>query len=511
MQYPTTVRYAETIMNPDGLFRSLSGISVSEPLEFSSGAYGAVFRVMVEGESYALKCFTRYQAGRMEAYRLITLALEHDVPYVVSSRWLEDEMIVFADDGSASEHAVLLMEWVEGVSLTRAIDMAMQEPTQEVKMAVMSKLAQSFDRLVLWLLEQPFAHGDLKPDNIMVRTDGELVLIDYDGIYLPAMAGERARENGTEGFRHPARSENEYGKHIDDFSIALISMSLRALARWPELYKRFHGSTTLMFSPELLPTGECSAYNYLKDTELADDPLFVMLGSGAERLAGLGEAMATHCSDAELCVNYRTDTVTDTEYDYMGEAGEEDVCMVRSRGKYGFVASDGRVVAACIYDRAKEFSEGAAAVCIGDRWGFIGTQGEMLTEDMIYDDCGSFSEGLTNVCIAGKWGYVDGAFKVVCGCRFNDAWPFAQGKGLVRRGAKYGYVGRGGSMVIPARYDFAQGFCEDAACVMVGGLYGYISQRGRYIVEPSFDYARNKRDGRAYVETAGKGREIEIL
>ena len=41
-------------------------------------------------------------------------------------------------------------------------------------------------------MNQPFAHGDLKPDNILVRDDGSLVLVDYDGMYVPAMQGQKA-------------------------------------------------------------------------------------------------------------------------------------------------------------------------------------------------------------------------------------------------------------------------------------------------------------------------------
>lgn len=47
-----------------------------------------------------------------------------------------------------------------------------------------------FDRLGLWLLEADFAHGDLKQDNLIVMPDGSLRLIDYDGVYLPSLAGK---------------------------------------------------------------------------------------------------------------------------------------------------------------------------------------------------------------------------------------------------------------------------------------------------------------------------------
>ena len=92
----------------------------------------------------------------------------------------------------------------------------------------LSLLAYQFSRLSMWLLAQPFAHGDLKPDNIIVREDGTLTLVDYDGMYVPAMKGQKARESGTPDFRHPSRTEDSFDKHIDDFSIAAIMLSLKA-------------------------------------------------------------------------------------------------------------------------------------------------------------------------------------------------------------------------------------------------------------------------------------------
>lgn len=500
MKYPTTVRYAETILNPGGLLCSLSGLSSPVPPDFSSGAYGVVFRVEVQGRPCALKCFTRHQPGRAEAYRRMARALEpvwkQGTPYLVPFRWLKDEMTVFGDDGDVSRHSVLLMDWVEGRSLTRAIGAAAALADRDV----LRGLSEGFDRLALWLLAQPFAHGDLKPDNILVRPDGNLTVIDYDGLYLPEMAGERARETGTEGFRHPARSETSFGKQIDDFSIALISLALRALARWPELYGRFRGASSLLFDPVLVVKGECPAYDFLKGTELAGHPLFALLGSGAERLDGLTEALAGQLPAAQICP---------PRYDYAGEPGREGIRLVRKNGKYGFVAQDGRVVAECVFDRAREFSEGAAAVCVDGLWGFIGTEGQWLREPE-YEDCGDFSEGLAPVCTGGKWGYADGEFRLLSRPRFDDAWPFSEGRGLVRKGSRYGYAGPDGRMAIPARYDFAQGFSEGVACVVSDGLYGYIDRRGRWLVEPQFDYARSKHGGRAYAERDGKSCELEL-
>lgn len=499
MQYPTIGRYVETLSNPDGLFRSLSGLSVSHPVEFSAGAYGAVFRVEVDRRPHALKCFTRHQPGRADAYRRIVRALNQarlgggaGERHLVSVEWLDDEMIVFDDDDRAARFPALLMEWADGETLTKRMAAAVAAAdTEELK-----RLSEAFDRLALWLLSQPFAHGDLKPDNLIVRPDGELTLIDYDGLYLPEMAGERARENGTEGFRLPDCGGSVFDERIDDFAIVLISLTLRVLARWPELYDRFRPSTGMLFEPAALVAGRCPVDDFLRHTEWAADPLLVSLKRGEARIERLAELLAGEAAPV-------------VAYDYCGEAGREGIRLVRRGGKYGFAAIDGTLVAECRYDRARDFAEGAAAVSLEGRWGFVGIDGAWLREPE-YDDCGDFSEGIAPVCIGGRWGFADGEFRLLSRPRFDDAWSFLDGRGLVRKGDRYGYVGPDGRMAIPARYDFAQRFSEGAACVMMNGLYGFIDCRGRWIVEPTFDYARSKHAGRAYVERDGRGYEIEL-
>ncbi len=450
-----------------------------------------------------MKCFTRHQPGRADAYRRIVRSLNRaraeggaGERHLVAVEWLDDELIVFDDDGHAARYPALLMEWAEGETLTKRMAAAVAAADTEE----LGRLSAAFDRLALWLLAQPFAHGDLKPDNLIVRPDGELILVDYDGLYLPDMAGERARENGTEGFRPPGRGETAFDERIDDFSIALISLTLSVLARWPELYDRFRPSTGLLFDPSDLVAGRCPVDAFLRQTEWASLPLLEALRRGERRIEGLAGMLTGADSVRSLSA---------AVYDYCGEAGREGIRLVRRGGKYGFAAGDGTLVAECRYDRAREFSEGAAAVCLEGRWGFIGPDGSWLREPE-YDDCGDFSEGIVPVSIGGRWSYADGEFRLLSRPRFDDAWSFSEGRGVVRKGSKYGYVGPDGRMAIPARYDFAQRFSEGAACVMMNGLYGFIDRRGRWRVEPQFDYARSKHDGRVYVERDGKGYEIEL-
>ncbi|MDE6804379.1 MAG: hypothetical protein K2J29_07095, partial [Muribaculaceae bacterium] len=86
----------------------------------------------------------------------------------------------------------------------------------------------------------------LKPDNILVREDGSPVLVDYDGMFVPSMQGEKAREAGSPDYRHPLRTDADFNEHIDDFSVAVIALSLKALALNPSLRRSASADTLLL-------------------------------------------------------------------------------------------------------------------------------------------------------------------------------------------------------------------------------------------------------------------------
>ena len=90
-------------------------------------------------------------------------------------------MFVDTEQTAETEYPVLLMDWVEG----KTLDKYLRENLND-KYAL-EMLAYRFSQLAQWLIPQSFAHGDLKPDNILVRENGALVLVDYDGMYVPSM------------------------------------------------------------------------------------------------------------------------------------------------------------------------------------------------------------------------------------------------------------------------------------------------------------------------------------
>ena len=249
MNYPLISEYIESIKSAEDNFDELSylrpvlgddGLPV-----MTSGNFAVVFKMKDEqsGKLYAVKCFTKEQEGRAEAYREISKELK-DVSsaYLVSIQYFEKELFVDTDQTTEAEFPVLLMDWVEG----KTLDKYLRENLDD-KYAL-EMLAYRFSQLAQWLIPQPFAHGDLKPDNILVREDDTLVLVDYDGMYVPAMKGQKARELGSPDFRHPQRTEDDFDEHIDDFPVASILLSLKAISLCPQLLDEYGAPDRFLFS-----------------------------------------------------------------------------------------------------------------------------------------------------------------------------------------------------------------------------------------------------------------------
>ena len=248
MQYPLISEYLAAIRDAHDNLDKLSHLvpvmdKYGEPYR-SSGAFAVVFKMKDEqtGKCYALKCFTEEQEGRAEAYRKIAEELEFvDSPCITSVKYLEKE--IFVDSNCENEEfPVLLMDWIEGETMETYV------ADNYTDTHAMAMLCYRFCKMAAWLRSQPFAHGDIKPDNIMVRPDGTLTLVDYDGMFVPAMKGQKSPTIGTKDFSHPLRTIDDFDETIDDFALASIALSLKAISLNPSLLQTYGASDRLLFS-----------------------------------------------------------------------------------------------------------------------------------------------------------------------------------------------------------------------------------------------------------------------
>ena len=290
MKYPSIRQYTETIKlaakAPEDYFDKLSDFL--PVLDFngnpimSSGNFAVVFKMYNPKnlKYYALKCFHREQEKRNEYYQLISEELNKTFKnyqygtqnisssFLIHTQYYDKELFVDME-GDHNIFPVLLMEWIDGVTLDTYIRQHLDNKR------LLQSLTYRFSSMAKWLLSQQFAHGDLKPDNILVRNDGSLVLVDYDGMYVPAMKGRKSLELGSPNFRHPQRTENDFNENMDDFSIVIILLSLKAISLVPYLYGKYATGDKLLFEEKDYLSIEKNTVipllnQYLRDNQLAN-------------------------------------------------------------------------------------------------------------------------------------------------------------------------------------------------------------------------------------------------
>ena len=248
MQYPLISEYIEAIRYAEDNFDKLSNLRPvlddnGNPV-MSSGNFAVVFKMKdIETDKlYAVKCFIREQEERQERYREIIKVLDEiKSPYFVSTHYYDKELFVDTTQDDETEFPVLVMDWVDGISLDDYMKAI------ESKQFLRELLANQFQKLVCWLLPKHYAHGDLKPNNILVRDDGSIVLVDYDGMFVPSLRGKDALEMGTPMYRHIGRTLSFYNEYIDDFAAVKILLLLKVNALSAISYNQYAAGNNVEF------------------------------------------------------------------------------------------------------------------------------------------------------------------------------------------------------------------------------------------------------------------------
>jgi len=132
------------------------------------------------------------------------------------------------------------MPWLDGQPLNRAVEARLSDPKQ------LANLERRFIDLVLELRTLGIAHGDLQHGNILVDRSGDLYLVDYDGMFVPALRGMVASESGDPNYQHPRRT-SQFDAELDRFAAIVIVVALRALAAEPRLWRTYNTDDNLLF------------------------------------------------------------------------------------------------------------------------------------------------------------------------------------------------------------------------------------------------------------------------
>lgn len=377
----SAAQYLFAMSDPAGRFRTLGVPRVVPPGNFRTGNDAVVFRVERDGKPEMLKCYLRPPQYMPERCRCSQLS-----PLTVSCRWLENEMLISDENGSPQWVDVTVGDWIEGESLHDLLFKAVIDRDTET----LKTLSTLFDRFALRLLAEEWAHGDVKPDN-MIFDGRDLRLVDIDSIFTPQLAGLTTAQLGTEGYRHPARDCNCFDCSIDDYPIAVMSVTLAALAADYDLYRMFdRGDGVLIDTAEAVAgcsrAVEAFARHFALTGDAAHMAILRMLRSPVPQLEGLDTALRLAAGDA---------------FTYDSEFGTPQ--LTPCGGKWGFTNAAGEWVIPAVYDTAFEFEEGFAAVMLGGVWQYITPYGKPVLISPQAEAMKPVANGKARIRVNGQW------------------------------------------------------------------------------------------------------------
>jgi formylglycine-generating enzyme required for sulfatase activity len=251
MSWPLPQDYNEAIQNPRSSFSDPDlqwGVPVANPLGIPlprSGNFADVYELRCPGgDRWAAKCFTREVHGLRERYAAISRHLSRaQLPFIVDFDFQEQGIRV-----RGQWYPVLKMPWIEGLTLNEFVRQYADRPP------MLKNLLLIWVRMAARLRDADIAHADLQHGNVLLvpgSTANSLAvkLVDYDGMWVPALAGSSSGEVGHPCYQHPQRlAERTYNQEVDRFPLLLVATALSCLeAGGRALWEKYDSGDNLLF------------------------------------------------------------------------------------------------------------------------------------------------------------------------------------------------------------------------------------------------------------------------
>jgi hypothetical protein len=242
MPFPRGDEYNLAIQSPPLCFTDaelkaclpeLTALGLPKPY---SGGFTTTYKLKGARKTWAVRCFTREVPELQFRYAAISKALSQRI----SSAFVKAKYIEKGIQVNGQFQPVIKMQWIKGDLLNVYIGKNLKKPEK------LQKLAADFLLLSKKLEENGIAHGDLQHGNIIVKA-GRLYLIDYDGMFVPALSGRKANELGHPNYQHPARDNTFFDEKMDRFSVWVIYLGIMAVSFRPELWKKYDDRENILF------------------------------------------------------------------------------------------------------------------------------------------------------------------------------------------------------------------------------------------------------------------------
>lgn len=248
MSYPSRTEIVTAMRNPQVSFKAneLVGGSIiqkgSRVIQYSGG-YTTVFPFHTkESKKVAVRCWIAdIGDAKRRSQEISTFLNALNSPYFCDFKYLDNAILI-----NGSIYPIVVMDWVNGKPLKEYIN----DNISSLK-SILPNIANNFKNMVEYFHEKNIAHGDLQHGNILVKDDGNLVLVDYDSMFINTLEGMTDAIKGLPGYQHPARNLNQFvNKKLDYFSELIIYLSLIIFADEPSLWQKYYDTEDLLFSKE---------------------------------------------------------------------------------------------------------------------------------------------------------------------------------------------------------------------------------------------------------------------
>lgn len=232
------------------------------------------------GRILALRCLVRPESERDLSLADRYLALRED-PHLETLRraggalprdilWLSEGVVLHGHDVRETIIPLMAMERVPGRTMARVVDRLCHAEESDP----LALLADRWLETATVLDGAGFIHGDLAADNLMVRPDGTIALVDLDTALWPSAQFAELPHAGTAGYHHPQGQPRDPALR-DRFSALIVWASLRILTRHPGLRLRWgdppdrHGAALLWTDDDLRRPDRSSLFATI---DSLDDP-----------------------------------------------------------------------------------------------------------------------------------------------------------------------------------------------------------------------------------------------
>ncbi len=129
-------------------------------------------------------------------------------------------LLSISDIFETEDSYLLMTDYIEGMNLCQLLSEYKKKGFSYIPPPLVYEIALSLCKVIDYIQSENVIHGDVKPSNIMVTSDMDIILIDFGGA---SVIGERIRTCiGTAGYSPPEMYEGITDKTTDIYSVGAL-------------------------------------------------------------------------------------------------------------------------------------------------------------------------------------------------------------------------------------------------------------------------------------------------